>query len=142
MHVHVKEIYEVLGACVNCDGANMQLAQMPLIVTAVLSKQQLWSEAEDCHLHPGTPLTDPRGIDSKLREAMSILTVRCCRSQTEGLPKQLDRFPFQVYLKSSRAAEVITVILSTNIYRKTFHEKGVFPFKKQLCKETRMSCCV
>lgn len=84
----------------------MRFTEMPLIVTAVLSEQQLRSEAERCHLHPWMSLTDPHGIDSKLSEAMSILTVRCCRSQTEGLSRQLDRFPFQVYLKSSRATEV------------------------------------
>lgn len=31
-----------LGARVNCERAAMRLAEMPLIVTAALSKQQLW----------------------------------------------------------------------------------------------------
>lgn len=46
---------------------------------------------------------------------MSTLTARCCRSLTEGLSKQLDRFPFQVYLKSSRATEVMAHCLETVI---------------------------
>lgn len=50
-----------LRACVNCERAATRLAEMPLIVTAALSKQQLWSEAEHYHLHPCTSLTDPQG---------------------------------------------------------------------------------
>lgn len=46
---------------------------------------------------------------------MSTLIVRCCRSLTEGLSKKLDRFPFQVYLKSRRATEVMSRCLETGI---------------------------
>lgn len=50
-----------LGACVNCERDATRLSEMPLIVTAALSKQQLWSEGEPrCHLHPGSSLADPQ----------------------------------------------------------------------------------
>lgn len=77
-------------------------AEMLHIVTATLFKQQLIVK---CRALPPASLgvlnRPSKVADSKLGEAMTILTVRTYGSLTEGPSKQLRVFLFQVYLKSS-----------------------------------------
>jgi len=81
----------------------MRHAEMLLIVTAVLFKQQLMVRGQTLPPASLDAFNRLSGAESKLGEVTGTMAVKSFRSLSEGLFKQIDKFPFQVCLKSNRA---------------------------------------
>lgn len=117
----INEVYVGSEAWVNCERAATRRAEMPLIVTAALSKQQpLWSEAKSHHLqssprpHPNhrQPLTPFHwagrpavGLTAGWTKARLHRRWDAVGHKPKVFPSGQTSFSFQVYLKSRRATK-------------------------------------